>query len=241
MPDPPESPANGDEADDSTDEGPAQNSPAQETPQRNQPATNRPPDQAPSETQQPVDRQPPSADRQPRRRQPEHQSPRDQPPAGQMPRERHRGDHEPGRHAVQNGIGEIFNREDTMSHITFGVALFAIVGAGFGMMTLLADLLVSDYFFAAGWTTGTPAAAVLTVLLVQKQEKSLEDLPDNLAYATAATTAVAGTFVVLLITWLFQEIATGTADVGDVFLTWIAILVGIAGIAAGTVALYRKL
>ena len=167
------------------------------------------------------------------------QHPRGQPPQG--------GTHPPaGRPPAQqgSGIGDIFNREDTKSQIQSGVVIFVAVGVGLGLTTLLGDIL--DDIPIVGWNTGPTLATIVAVFVAQQQTEALQEIQDNLAYATAAVTAAIGTLVLSLLTWLFAEIAddggfvSTNPDLGDVFLVWIGAVIATAIAAVIVVAAARK-
>ncbi len=143
----------------------------------------------------------------------------------------------------QPTLGDIFSRNDTKYELKFGIALYAVVGLALAITMILDYLLGNPEIVGAlaGWSTGATIALVLTVFIAQEQSSMLDTLPDNLAYGTAAVTAAVGTLVLLFLSWLFQELTTGTIGFGEVVGSWIAVLVGVVIIAVGTVATVRRL
>lgn len=137
-------------------------------------------------------------------------------------------------------IGDIFNREDTKDELKIGVTLFALVGLGIGLGVLLADIFEEGVL--ASQTIGIYMAPLLAVIVSQRISEMLVDLPDNLALGTAAVTSLAGTIVLGLIVWLFNEITFDvTADLGDLLLPLIGMAIGAAVVGAAMVWVDRNL
>lgn len=191
-------------------------------------------------SEQPDDR-PPAEDEQSRTEQPpQHEQPQGQPPqgGGQPPNGQPPVGHPPAQQ--QNGIGEIFNRDDTKSQIQTGVVFFTAIGVGFGLALLLGDAFEDAALTNA--STGPSLAPLVAAIVAFHQREPLADVADNLAYATAAVTTAAGAVVLSLLTWLFAEIILdANPDLGDIFLIWIAAAVGAAVTALIVVAAYRNL
>lgn len=146
--------------------------------------------------------------------------------------------------AEEDGFGDIFNREDTTYQLKRGVALFAIIGLGIGISIFLYDIL-DDASAGSGTFLAQTSFLVVPLLgavLGLSQSEALVDVPDNLVYGTAAITAAAGAIVLGLVTWLFGEIVFDVwTDLGDLIEIWIAFAIGGAIVAAGAVAIDRKL
>jgi len=141
------------------------------------------------------------------------------------------------------GIGDIFSRNDTKYELKFGIALYAVVGFGVGVIMLLDEVLGSQttlFPLVLVWEMSAAIAVIMTVFITQEQSSVLDDVPNKLTYATAAVTAAVGTLALLFVSWLFQELTIETVGFGDVIGSWIAVLVGVVIIAVGTVAIARN-
>ncbi|MEF8813399.1 MAG: hypothetical protein V5A55_06230 [Halovenus sp.] len=138
------------------------------------------------------------------------------------------------------GVGEILNREDTKDELKFGVALFAILAVGLGLGAFLVDILDEPlgrgFFASISWVI-VPVLGAVVGLRISEQ---LADLPDNLAYATAAVAGIVGTVVFGIVTWLFGEIIYEVwASIGDLIELWIAFGIAAAVVAAAAIAIER--
>ena len=137
-------------------------------------------------------------------------------------------------------MGDIFNREDTKDELKIGVTLFALVGLGIGLGVLLADIFEEGVL--GNGEAGIYLAPLLAIIIAQRISDGLADLPDNLALGTAATTALAGTIVLGLIAWIFNEITFDvTPDLGDFLLPLIGMAIGAAVVGAAMVWVDRNL
>lgn len=148
------------------------------------------------------------------------------------------------------GIGDVFNRQDTLSEIKLGVASYAVVGVGLGLGILLTGLLSDTtdpgYFVALITFLGTFALPPLVgVVVALRQADTLTGPPENLRLATAGVTGAAGGFVMLLIVSIFAAIGLDTGSggaslgsapgIGDIFLPAIFISIAAGVTAAGVV------
>jgi len=138
------------------------------------------------------------------------------------------------------GMADIFNRDDTKDELKIGVVLFSLVGLGLGLGMLLADIFEEGVL--TNQTAGIYLAPLLAIIVAQRISDVLTDLPDNLALGTAAVTALAGTVVLGLIAWIFNEITfDATFDLGDFLLPLIGMAIGAAVVGAGMVWVNRNL
>lgn len=138
------------------------------------------------------------------------------------------------------GVGELFNREDTKDELKSGIALFASIAVGLGLGAFLVDILnepLSRGFFASIVWAVVPVLGAVVGLRISEE---LADLPDNLAYGTAAVTGIVGTVVFGLVTWLFGELIYEVwAGIGDLVELWIGFGIAAAVVAAAAVAIER--
>lgn len=140
------------------------------------------------------------------------------------------------------GVGDIFDREDTKEEVKFGVLFFAVLGVGVGLGALLLDILDEppglSFFASVVWVI-LPVLGAIVGLRISEQ---LGDIPNNLAYATAAVAGFVGTVVFGLITWLFGEIVYEVwAGIGDLISVWVAFGIATAVVAAAAIAVERTL
>lgn len=167
-----------------------------------------------------------------------------QPPQGQQQRA-----------PVQTGpsVSDIFSRDDTLDQIKLGVAMYALVGVGVGLGMFGIGSAFSGQSgslgsalgaaFATAGTIGVPisVSAILAMLLGREIGDELSDLDDNMVFATAGVTALAGSIVTFLISWLLLGLGTGTISFGDLILPIILAGLGAAIIAAGTIWIEENL
>jgi len=176
--------------------------------------------------------------------QPQGQRPQGQAPQGQAPQGQAQ------RAPVNTGpsIGDIFSRKDTLDQIKLGVVMYAIVGFGLGLpMFGLGSAFTSGSGgsvaaslgagFAILGTIGAPLAvsAVLALLIGRSIGDELDDVMDNLVFATAGVTTAAGTIVAYFIAIIMLGLGTGNISFNNLILPIILGAIGSAVIAAGRI------
>lgn len=167
-------------------------------------------------------------------------------PQGQPAPQQPQGGYQQGgaRQPVQTGpgVGDIFNRLDTKNEMKVGIAAFTIIGVGAGLVTILSGLTSEGglgfgfgVLIAVGSLAVTPALGGLFGL---RQSDTLDDVPDTLAYATAAVTGAVGTVLLGIIVVIASAIAAGGGGggggAGQLFLALIFAAIGSAVAGAGT-------
>jgi hypothetical protein len=150
-----------------------------------------------------------------------------------------------GRQPVQTGpsVGDIFSRPDTKDEIISGVVIYAMVGLGIFLAAFLVPLGANVFYMATMLAGALALGPTLAVILADRQDEELADVPDNLVYANVAVTALAGTLVFGFLGAFGGAIgnsvgtsgiaAAGSFGAGDYILA--AILVSIAAAVAAVV------
>lgn len=178
------------------------------------------------------------------------QPPQDQPaqggaqPQGQAPQGQAQ------RAPVNTGpsIGDIFSRNDTLDQIKLGVVMYALVGFGLGLpmfgigsaFTSGSGGSLSSSIGAGFAVLGTIAApfaisSVLALLVGRSIGDELDDVMDNLVFATAGVTTAAGTIVAYFIAIIMLGLGTGNISFNNLILPIILGAIGSAIIAAGSI------
>jgi hypothetical protein len=171
------------------------------------------------------------------------------PPQGGQPQ----GGYQQGgaRQPVQTGpsVGDIFSRPDTKDEIVSGVVVYAMVGLGVFLAAFLVPLGANVFYMATMLAGALALGPTLAVILADRQDDELSDVPDNLVYANVAVTALAGTLVFGFLAAFggaignsvgSSGIATaGSFAAGDYILAVILVSIAAAVAAAAVVALNR--
>lgn len=170
-------------------------------------------------------------------------------PQGQVPQGGPQG--QPGqgqqRAPVNTGpsVGDIFSRKDTLDQIKLGVVMYAIVGFGLGLpMFALGSSFTSGSGLSSAigavailGTIGAPLAAsgVLALLIGRNIGDELDDVMDNLVFATAGVTTAAGTIATYFIAIIMLGLGTGNISFNNLILPIILGAIGSAIIAVGSI------
>lgn len=175
------------------------------------------------------------------------QAPQGQPQGGVQPQgQPAQGQAPQGNYQTGPTVSDIFSRNDTLDQIKLGVVMYALVGFGIGLgMFAIGNSLSGGSGFAATLgsglavigTIGVPIAvsAVLALLLGREIGDELSDLQDNLVYATAGVTALAGSIVAFLLSWIMLGLGTGSITFDGLLVPVILAGIGAAIIAVGTI------
>ncbi|MEF8908495.1 MAG: hypothetical protein V5A13_11580, partial [Haloarculaceae archaeon] len=155
------------------------------------------------------------------------------------------------RQPVQTGpsVGDIFSRPDTKDEIVSGVVVYAMVGLGIFLAAFLVPLGANVFYMATMLAGALALGPTLAVILADRQDGELSDVPDNLVYANVAVTALAGTLVFGFLAGFGGAIgnSVGSSGIataasfapGDYILAAILVSIAAAIAAVVTVALNR--
>lgn len=163
------------------------------------------------------------------------QSQRDNRGSGQTPRETFE---------TGPGLGEIFNRPEMINELQIGVALNGLMGVGIAFVALGLSMQsgggsIGGFFGGSLALIGPLVLAPLVgVVIGLRQADVLDDQPDNLLYANAAATAIAGTFLFMLVSTILGLIVVGSGNlgqaIGQAVLPFIVAAIGAGVVAGGT-------
>ena len=161
------------------------------------------------------------------------------------------GGYQQGQQQVQTGpsIGDIFNRQDTMAEIKYGVVILALLGVGIGIgMFGVTNALTGG---AGGGFAGLSLLSLLalpfvvgvigTMVLAERQNDDLDEVANNLVYATIAVTGFVGTVVAFLIAWILAGLGAGNVGFNGIFVPMLLGALGAAVAGAGVVWADRSL
>lgn len=157
--------------------------------------------------------------------------------------------HEPGQTPQQTfqtgpGLGEIFNRPETKNELKIGIALNGLMAVGIAFVALGLSMQsgggnIGGFFGGSLALIGPLVLAPLVgVVIGLRQADVLDDQPDNLLYANAGATTIAGTFVFMLVSMILGLIIVGSGNLGQAMgqavLPFIVAAIGAGLVAAGT-------
>lgn len=189
---------------------------------------------------------------QPQGGQPQGGQPQGQPAQGQAPQDGAQPQGQPAQGQAQRApvntgpsVSDIFSRNDTLDQIKLGVVMYAIVGFGVGLpmfglgsaFTSGGGLSSISGAFAVLGTIGAPLAvsAALALLVGRNIGEELDDVMDNLVFATAGVTTAAGTIIAYFIAIIMLGLGTGTISFDNLILPIVLGAIGSAIIAAGSI------
>ncbi len=142
------------------------------------------------------------------------------------------------------GLGEIFNRPETTTELKIGVALNVLMGVGIAFVALGLSMQsgggsIGGFFGGSLALIGPLVLAPLVgVVIGLRQADVLDDQPDNLLYANAAATTIAGTFLFMLVSMILGLIVVGSGNLGQVvgqaILPFFVAAIGAGVVAGGT-------
>lgn len=161
---------------------------------------------------------------------------------------------------VQTGpsVTDIFSRPDTQQAMKTVISTFAIIGVGAGIAgyALLSKFMGGDNL-SSGLLGGVLALAALSAIaitgpgiagvLTLAVDNGLDDLADNLRYATAAVNGLGGFFVYALLAAIILGMKANSGkgeaiiEIGDLITTFVFGGVGAAIASAGVLFLQDKL
>ena len=142
-------------------------------------------------------------------------------------------------------VGDIFSRKYTLDQIKLGVVMYAIVGFGIGLgmfgignaFTGSSGLAGIAGGFAVLGTIGAPIAvsSALAFIIGRNIGEELEDVMDNLVFATAGVTTAAGTVVTYFLAIIMLGLGTGNISFNNLILPIVLGALGSAVIAVGAI------
>lgn len=174
-------------------------------------------------------------------------------PQGQPAAQQPQGGYQQGgaRQPVQTGpsVGDIFSRPDTKDEIISGVVVYAMVGLGLLLAAFLVPLGTGVFYMAAMLAGALALGPTLAVILANRQDDELSDVPNALVYASTAVTALGGTLAFGILAGIGGALGdslgssgfgAASFSAGDYILATILVAIAAAIVAVVAVAVNRS-
>lgn len=166
---------------------------------------------------------------------------------GEQPRGATAPPNQQGAYQQGPGLGDVFNRPETVTELKVGLLAYAAIAVGlgigaFGLTTAGggAGMMAASFVVLLTMLSPFILGAAIAGVLGLRQARVLEDQPDNLLLGTAAATGFGGTIVMFVVGFVFSMLAAGGGGgggggnaIGQLIVPLLMVCIGAAIAGAG--------